>query len=956
MPNQTRVYATPAAEQSVPSISVIIPCYNHGDFLTEAVESVLTQPVREVEIIIVNDGSTDRSKNVALELIERYPDRAIRVVDQPNSGEPAISRNNGINLARGEYILPLDADDYLAPGVLTRYLEAIEPYRGEPVVVYGWMQRFGAQNSIWKTRKFHSNELLRRGRLPNCSLFSRSLWESHGGYQLGIPGYEDWEFWIGCAAQGARFIHIPEVVYHYRIMKQDSMGKSGRRRHEWLMAKIFRMHPDLYEDEELAWADDYLAHHPEPPAEREIHGSGERFPMAVALLIAAYPNLYEPAEIRRAAEYLNCHPPVQRKGLRTMSVQTEAVCSNDVRQDQSSQLEALQAFREAQHLFVAERFSEAENHMAFYREKIDYERFEREDRRRRSDPSISVIVVAYQTKQLLLECLESLMNQRSADFEVILVDNGGNDEVNDDLKAFALSHIRCPINLILSEGRNVGAYFARGRILAFLDDDALVDDNYISSIKQAFDNYDIIAFRGKVLAKTPDDNNCLATHYDYGDIPIPATVNTEGNSAVLRQTYLEIGGQDPLLFGAEGMEMSYRIFTKHGDNRIIYWPETIIHHDYAVTDDKLKSKLDRYERVKRYLTGKYGDIFNWHYGYERYRVSDKSRRWGESLIPPIFDHRSQIIDDQQSTINNRKVVLEKALSEKDWSEKLPLYEKVFDEMQELQKVETPEASIVVISWRLHPDTLINFQMLELQRDEDFELIFVDNGGKPGEFDTLKPFINTYVRLNSNAGAYLARNIGAVFAKAPVLIFLDDDGISWENFVHSHIEAHRTYDVIAVRGAIMPKTHNPLNQQAKHYYPGERCFPIFADVEGNVSYKATAFFSVKGWDDEIRFGGGGFDLSRRLLNLEPDKRKQIYSPHPRIYHDYACDDEHLRNKREKQDRSRKYLRRKHPDYDKFLESWNPYRRREDLLIPKRKPETQTTVGLQKELIGSNRMVR
>jgi len=339
----------------------------------------------------------------------------------------------------------------------------------------------------------------------------------------------------------------------------------------------------------------------------------------------------------------------------------------------------------------------------------------------------------------------------------------------------------------------------------------------------------------------------------------------------------------------------------------------------------------------------------WGYKCERYRKSGEARQYGKSLIPEIQDNR-------QSTIDNRKVVLEKALSEKDWSEKLPLYDKVFDGVVELRKVKSPSASIVVISWRLHPDTRINFQMLELQREEGFELIFVDNGGKQGEFDELKPFINIYVRLNSNTGAYLARNIGAIFAKAPLLIFLEDDGIPWENFVHSHLEAHHEFDTIAVRGVYIPKTGNPLNKIAKHYYLGEQCFPIFADVEGNVSYDAAAFYRVKGWDDDIRFGGGGFDLSLRLVDAEPDMRKQIYSPHPRIYHDYVRDDDHLHNKRGKQERSRQYLHNKHPDYDRYLKSWKRLRGREDLLIRKRAPFDHTPNSFRKGSFESTRMAR
>ncbi|MFW5983495.1 MAG: glycosyltransferase, partial [bacterium] len=172
-----------------------------------------------------------------------------------------------------------------------------------------------------------------------------------------------------------------------------------------------------------------------------------------------------------------------------------------------------------------------------------------------------------------------------------------------------------------------------------------------------------------------------------------------------------------------------------------------------------------------------------------------------------------------------------------WEEKTEIYSQYFESVTFLKKIDNPKMSIVVISWRLHPDTIKNFQILEKQRDQNFELIFVDNGGKPGEFDELKPFIDTYVRLNSNTGAYLARNVGAAFAKAPILFFLEDDGIPADDIVQAHLDAHEKYDVIAVRGVYQPKTNNPLNEIAKHYYLGPKPFPRFGDLEGNISYRA-----------------------------------------------------------------------------------------------------------------------
>jgi len=251
----------------------------------------------------------------------------------------------------------------------------------------------------------------------------------------------------------------------------------------------------------------------------------------------------------------------------------------------------------------------------------------------------------------------------------------------------------------------------------------------------------------------------------------------------------------------------------------------------------------------------------------------------------------------------------------------------------------PQISVVVISWRLHHDTEACFERLELQRDQRFELIFVDNGAGPEEFLPLRPYCDVYLRLDTNTGAYLARNLGAAFATAPVILFLEDDGLPAPDLLAAHLEAYRLYRCISVRGVYSPKTDNPLNALARHYDLGDQPFPQYVVAEGNASYDATAFFAVSGWDDEIRFGGGGLELARRLTDLYPDLRQQIYFPKAVIYHDYARDQEHLDKKRAAQLGSFERLEQKHPDLRIFRYVWRKFVNRPDLLLPKAEaPET------------------
>jgi len=276
--------------------------------------------------------------------------------------------------------------------------------------------------------------------------------------------------------------------------------------------------------------------------------------------------------------------------------------------------------------------------------------------------------------------------------------------------------------------------------------------------------------------------------------------------------------------------------------------------------------------------------------------------------------------------------LGRKLAERGWDRKLALYRKFFEHVDYLQQVAAPAISVVVVSWRLHPDTIKSFESLTRQRNEHFELIFVDNGGPPGEFDCLKPYIDTYIRLNQNTGAYLARNFGAVFATGRILLFLDDDGIPAADILRSYHEAFDEYEAVAVRGSIWPKDRN-APPYTEHLHYGDRPFPYFSCQEGNTAYRAPLFYMAGGWDDKIILGGAGLDLSRRLLDVEPDMRKQIYWPKAVLYHDMNNQRADWERKKQIREASVERLKRKHPDYGIFQQCYKKYLQRQDLLIHK-----------------------
>jgi len=204
-------------------ISVVIPCYNHGGYLQDAIHSVLSQTFQNIEIIVVDDGSTDLETVSILDRID-YP--CVKLLRTVNNGLSS-ARNTGIAASSGEYILPLDADDRIAPGYLEKGAEVLD-HTPAIDVVYGRAEYFGARSGSWELGEFSSRKLLVENMVFCTSLFRRKCWQLAGGYDPAMRfGWEDWEFWLTLCEHQAVFYRLPEVVFYYRI-HSSSMTSSMR--------------------------------------------------------------------------------------------------------------------------------------------------------------------------------------------------------------------------------------------------------------------------------------------------------------------------------------------------------------------------------------------------------------------------------------------------------------------------------------------------------------------------------------------------------------------------------------------------------------------------------------------------------------------------------------------------------------------------------------------------------
>jgi glycosyltransferase involved in cell wall biosynthesis len=225
-----------------------------------------------------------------------------------------------------------------------------------------------------------------------------------------------------------------------------------------------------------------------------------------------------------------------------------------------------------------------------YQSAINYDSFPKTDSRKNKPVSVSVIIVAFGGRQGLIECLDSLANQKDDDFEIILVDNGNNENIHKQLASYPMLHVFSPINFHWTEGRNVGAHFAKGNHIVFIDDDGLISQDYILSVKEAWSNFDFLAIRGRIKPKSKSSNLSVAGHYDYGNYPMPSILMAEGNMAIKKDVFDAVGGFDPLVLGGEGLELTYRLFKNFPGRDIYYWPGLLMYHDFVKGKNMLEKK------------------------------------------------------------------------------------------------------------------------------------------------------------------------------------------------------------------------------------------------------------------------------------------------------------------------------------------------------------------------------
>lgn len=209
-------------------VTVVIPCYNDGLFLEEAVASIKAQTCADYRIVVVDDASSDPATRDVLTALAG--DDAVQVLYLEKNRGPAHARNEGISASKSEYILVLDATDKFAPTFMEKAVAVLDADPKVGVVTCG-VQAFGLEANYWLPKGGGVKNFLVENNCCGNAMYRRRFWEDAGGYDAGVL-FEDWDFWISGTSKGWEVHVIKEPLFFYRKLKRSKSTGDGVKKAE----------------------------------------------------------------------------------------------------------------------------------------------------------------------------------------------------------------------------------------------------------------------------------------------------------------------------------------------------------------------------------------------------------------------------------------------------------------------------------------------------------------------------------------------------------------------------------------------------------------------------------------------------------------------------------------------------------------------------------------------------
>lgn len=225
-------------------VSIIIPCYNQGKYVSDAINSALKQTYKNTEIVCINDGSTDNSRKIIKSFADKYNN--ILFIDEPQNKGVISARNTAILASNGEYILPLDADDTIEPSYVEKAVKILdtEPNIG---IVYCKVKLFGSINKNADLMNFDKSNFLYQNCIHNTAMYRKKDFIEVGMYNDNMKyGAEDYDLWLSLIEHGFDVYLIDEILFNYRQYKDVSRTKTSKQNIDNVYKSLITNHKKLY--------------------------------------------------------------------------------------------------------------------------------------------------------------------------------------------------------------------------------------------------------------------------------------------------------------------------------------------------------------------------------------------------------------------------------------------------------------------------------------------------------------------------------------------------------------------------------------------------------------------------------------------------------------------------------------------------------------------------------------
>ncbi len=430
-------------EMGIPQISVIIPAYNGSRYISQAIDSVLSQTDCQFEIIVVDDGSSDNTSDI----LQQYSNQ-IRYFYQENQGV-AAARNRGIKEAKAELIALLDQDDIFLPDKLAEQTACFKRFSEVGLVNSGWRLIDSLEHKISDIEPWHNlpnldlqTLIIHSPILPSAIMFRRSWWEKVGGFDSRFNGVDDAEFVWRLAVAGCQAVWFKKVTVGYRQHQHTVSNQKAVERAETLIAaqNCFFDQKDLSDEirqlkksaryQELTWLAWHLYH---------THN---------------YPSMAD--YLQQSLAYTSSNIPI------TISDWVQRFIGNCQAYGYQMNLDSFRKLPQWKKLI---------SHLISYKK-----------------PKVSVIIPAYNCEQYIEQAVKSVLEQTYNDYEVIVIDDGSTDKTKQVLTPYldVIQYVYQP-NQGAAKARNYGCKLAQGELLAFLDGDDFFTPNKLAEQVKLFE-------------------------------------------------------------------------------------------------------------------------------------------------------------------------------------------------------------------------------------------------------------------------------------------------------------------------------------------------------------------------------------------------------------------------------------------------------------------------------------